>query len=168
MFVFAEQNDEQAKTSVIRSSFSESIDLSRFRDYSLFFLNECIFFTKRAPFLSISDLMLKNRVFLYCLYSESKHRTKQRLNVATSQQVKVLLHVIHHVSEGQIPLPKNHFNKLKRTRKLHLVNKCQGTEDFKKLLSTEKEHQVAYLKGLWSLYPSLLHALFHHTPIPSR
>lgn len=104
--------------------------------------------------------MLRNRVFLHSLYSENKSRNAQRINVASKYQCDVLIKILRNLMLN-IPMTKEHYEKVRNARKLPFLQKLKDETYFRNLLKDKKEAKVAYLKTFLTLYPVLLFCLFN-------
>ena len=109
----------------------------------------------------LRTFMLKNRVFLHSLYSDNKTERTHRLNVCSNYQANVLLHILRKIVLGELPLEKEHFERLKKSRKLFILNELKSEDTFKTKLKGSRTEKAQYLKKLNLLFPSLLHYLFY-------
>jgi len=105
--------------------------------------------------------MLSNRVYLHQLFSQNRVKTSQRLNTSTNVQLNVLLHILHKISAGKIPLTQKHFERLEKARKVKCLDEIQSSAQLQELLRSEKEQKLAFVRKFIVLYPNLLHCLFN-------
>ena len=104
--------------------------------------------------------MFKNRVFLHLVQSDDKKNTRQRINVCTNIQANCLLHVLHNISNGEIPVRKEYAEYLRKTRKMPFLNKIREKKAVTTFLKKTRDEKVSFLKKLTALYPKLLALLF--------
>ena len=105
--------------------------------------------------------MLRNRVFLHSLYSDSKAERTQRLNTCTNHQASLLLQILRKIVIGQIAPEPTQFEKLKKSRKLYILNELKDRATFSRKLKGPRSEKCNYLKKLNLLFPSLMHYLFY-------
>ena len=110
--------------------------------------------------LKLRGLMLKNRVFLHLVQTDSVKNTRQRITVCTSIQANLLLHILHYISVGEIPVKKAFSLYLRKTRKMPFLNKIRNATDLSSMLKKSRKYKVDFLKKLTVLYPKLLALLF--------
>lgn len=110
---------------------------------------------------SLRSFMLKHRVFLHSLYTDNKTERTHRLNSCSNVQANVLLHILRKIVQGEIALEKGHFERLKKSRKLFVLNELKDSQTFATKLKSARKDKSDFLKKLNLLYPSLLHYLFN-------
>lgn len=109
----------------------------------------------------VRSVLMKNRVFLHCLFIDPVRKSKQRIGLATNVQCKAILYALHFISIGVIPLPKDNISSAKKTRKLFVVNEVQEPAELRAMIAAEKSEKIKYLKKVAPLFPYILHSLFH-------
>lgn len=110
--------------------------------------------------LQLRKLMQKNRVFLHLLQTDSKTNTRQRIHVCTNIQANVLLHILHRISNGEIPVKKQYADYLRKTRKVPFLNQIREKKQLSTCLKQTRGEKVTFLKKFTALYPKLLELLF--------
>ena len=108
----------------------------------------------------LRKFMLKNRVFLHLLYRESKKDTAQRLNYCTNVQANCVLHILKGIATGEIPLKKEDYAALRKTKKLGTIEQLVDKTTFRALLRNSRSEKVTFLRKVVSLFPLLLRLLF--------
>ena len=108
----------------------------------------------------LRSYMLRNRVFLHLLFTDKKSNTTQRLTVCTNVQANVVLHILHKIVTGEIPIKKADFLALKKTRKLNHLKKIETKSGLQVLLKSSREKKIAFLKQFTTLYSKLFKVLF--------
>lgn len=109
---------------------------------------------------ALRKFMLKNRVFLHMLFSEPKKVTAQRLSLCTNIQANVLLHILHEIVKGNIPLRKADYATLRKTKRLTHIESIESKPKFREILKASREKKVQFLRKIVALYPLLLKLLF--------
>ena len=77
---------------------------------------------------SMRKYMLRNKVFLHLLYSDSKKNTASRLTTATVFQLDVVVYILHHITNGRIPLSTKDYLVLRKARKIKTLQKVESEE----------------------------------------
>ena len=72
----------------------------------------------------------------------------------------MLLHILFRISNGEIPVKKEHATYLKKTRKMPFLGKIREKKDLISLLKKTREEKVNFLKKLTALYPKLFELFF--------
>ena len=108
----------------------------------------------------LRQFMLKNRVFLHSLYSDSKSERTHRLNSCSNTQANLLLHILRKIVQAEISLEPTHFEKLKKSRKLYILNELKSDATFSSLLKGPRQKKVDFLKKL-----NLLRRPFNSLPM---
>lgn len=109
---------------------------------------------------NLRSFMQRNRVFLHLLYSDTKKNTSNRLTLCTNFQCNVLLHILHNIANGIIPLSSKDAHTIKKTRKVKVLQRIEGGKEFRHLLKSSRDQKVLFLRQFTSLYPLLLKSLF--------
>jgi hypothetical protein len=111
----------------------------------------------------LREEMLVNYAFLKNLHDNNELQNRTTLASADHGALKILLEILHCITNGLIPLKRNRFVLLKKSNKLPLIRRTlQGTSDFESFLELPREKWITFLFQLLKLYPYLLHRLFHH------
>ena len=78
------------------------------------------------------DELKEHTLFLYGLQSGTRKNNNERLNTASSFQCNVLIKTLHCIANGRIPLKKPQFERLKRSRKISIMNEVKSKENVEK------------------------------------
>ena len=71
----------------------------------------------------LRDLMILNKDFLAQLYKSNNAKVNQKhLSLSSNLQLRLVIHILHAVSKGLIPLKKAQFEVLHRARKVKVDN----------------------------------------------
>lgn len=116
--------------------------------------------TEHTDHTELRKAMLQHKTFLKKLHDEKKgYANKRSIAKASEPERKVLLNVLYCICQGHVPIKKNHFtNLIKSKRKLRLQSLGKTYE---RLATASKEDQIKYLKQFSSLYSQLLYPLFN-------
>ena len=91
----------------------------------------------------LRNLMLQNRNFLALLYNSNSLQAKKELATATNVQIRLILTLLHHCASGSIPVPKDNFEILKKSRKVGFLEKrFYSKVAINKLLRSTRKDQL--------------------------
>ena len=108
----------------------------------------------------LRKLMQKNRVFLHLLYSDTKKNTTHRLNLCTNVQAKLVLHILHDIINGVIPLKAGDAKALKKTKRIKILQRIESKDNLRDYLGFAREDKVSFLKQFTALYPLFFRSIF--------
>ena len=111
---------------------------------------------------TLRDLMLRNKDFLARLYKAESVQIARKLIVnAESEQLCLLMHVLHYISNGSIPMKIKNYNNVCKAKKHGFIFKSfRSVENTKKLLNESRENQCKSLTKIGLCYRDLFHVLF--------
>jgi hypothetical protein len=106
-----------------------------------------------------------NRNFFRGLYDlppqATKSERKLALNRATKLQLQLMIHVLHHVMSGAIPIPKDLGNGIVKSGKINFLNHhFRSQKSVARLLSLPEDEQRLVLVQV-NNYHALFHSLFN-------
>ena len=105
--------------------------------------------------------MIFHKQFLLELYNSNALKSKKVLTSATDAQLKLLINILHFVSIGDIPLSRQSFNSISKSRKTtFLSKKFDSKAKTKKLVKSSRKEQLGILFKLGSSYGKILESLF--------
>ena len=112
---------------------------------------------------SLRDLMLRNKDFLARLYKEnSVSITKKQISNAESQQLCLLIQILHYICNGTIPLKNtSYYNVCKAKKHGFIFRSFRTVKNTTKLLNTSRENQCELLMKIASCYKDLFDVLFN-------
>ena len=117
--------------------------------------------------IRLRNNLIKEKDFLFAIYSDAPRLCSARLAISTPNQLKVLLQVLFHLSSGAIPIKAKHFEKIVQARKLATLNRLSEKSQLVSLLQESLSDQKKYARKFISLYPALLFPLFNKYHRPS-
>jgi hypothetical protein len=109
----------------------------------------------------------KNKVFLRRLYrlegvKADRSKKNKILNSGTKGQLNMLLHLIRSVVTKDIPIKRDHFDRIKKSKILNFLHRHFAEKDsFKKLLGSAVTQQREILRKI-NVYHQLLFNMFNH------
>ena len=110
------------------------------------------------------SLMIFNKQFLAELYESNKLTSRKILLIASDSQIKLLLHLLHFIATGEIPLSQESHDSISKAKKARFIlTKFKEKAKVKRLLKLERKEQLQLLLKLSSLYKFLLLRLFDLT-----
>jgi len=110
----------------------------------------------------MKPLLLRDKEFLKSLYeSQSLSKTKNILNFASDAKLNTLIKFLHMVSNGQIKIKKEHFNKL-QNKHIKLIKKhFESKSTFLRILREERKVKVNILIKFSDIFHEILFTLFN-------
>lgn len=107
---------------------------------------------------------LKNEVIKYAKFlnevytSDTAYRRKRVIGLATEDEVDTLLWVLHHFTNSNIPVKRQHFDIIVRSKRLVGIKRfVKYSDNFKnKSLKEKKKFLIAV-----PCYRQLMHSMFH-------
>lgn len=108
-------------------------------------------------------LLIRDKVFLKQLYSgPNVVKNKSILLSAENSELNTLLYYLHFVANGKIPITKNNFQALKKSKKLTFIQKkIEKDADLSKLVNSSRKIKLNFLIKISTSFPNLLYALFN-------
>lgn len=84
--------------------------------------------------LRLRECMIKEKLFLKNLYLGNPLSNRRTLSFATPFQLNVLINIFYYIVIGEIPLKKNHFEKLVKSKKRRVMhNRLNSYKKFLKV-----------------------------------
>lgn len=113
---------------------------------------------------TFKPLLERDKTFLEELYcSQSSANSKRLLNFASDTKLNTLIRYFHFLSNGEIKMKKEHFEKIPR-RLIHQLRKSfEKKAGLKRLIASERQPKLKLLFKFLSMYQELLYPLFNET-----
>ena len=113
----------------------------------------------------LRNLMLLNKNFLAELYkSPNPSITKKTLSFASNLQLRIVIHILHCLSKGWIPLKRQQFDSLHKAKKTRYLNdQFLKKTSVNKLLRSERKDQLEVLFKFSSCFQNLFYSIFNKT-----
>ena len=107
-------------------------------------------------------LFLKNKQFLKNLYEGQSLINNNIISFASDNALNVLVRVLHLIVNGTIPMRKNDFDAVKKSKKFGSLRKnFESKSAFLQTLNLKREFKMSLLKNFLSLYPNILYFMFN-------
>ena len=109
------------------------------------------------------NYLIRDKGFLKSLYEgEDKNQKFRILNVASDTKLNTLIRFLHFLSNGEIKIKKANFDVLQSNRKLNLIKRqVEKKAALARLLKSERQEKLKFLKKLCGVYSALLYCLFN-------
>jgi hypothetical protein len=105
--------------------------------------------------IALRKWLLEEKSFLCDLSGSHRLRVRHILNLASTEQLKLLVHVLYHLTNGEMPLKKQHFEDIIRSKKLNILKQEFGT---KKLIDSLLEKpRAVILERLYKVQSVIAH-----------
>ena len=106
--------------------------------------------------------MQANKVFLAQLYQSNGMIAKKQLNSASNLQLKLVIHILFAIANGNIPIPLKSFTSLSDGKKSNFVHRHFSSKArVNKILKSSRNDQLNILHKLSNFYPHLFHEYKH-------
>lgn len=111
---------------------------------------------------TFKPLLDRDKVFLEELYcSNSASNSKRILNFASDNKLNTLIKLLHFISNGEIKLKREHFDKIPRRLIVLLRKNFEKKSVCRQHLSAERLPKLKLLGKLTSIFQELLYPLFN-------
>ena len=112
---------------------------------------------------SVKQYLQRDKEFLRELYlSDNLYKVKTILNGASDLKLNTLIKFLHFLSNGEIRIKKENFDKIKSSKRLQFIKKnVEAKAALQRLLKGERKIKLKFLIHLNSIYPFLLYCLFN-------
>ena len=112
---------------------------------------------------NVKQCLQRDKEFLRELYlSDNLYKVKTILNGASDLKLNTLAKFLHFLSNGEIRIKKENFEKIKSSKRLQFLKKnVEAKAALQRLLKSERKSKLKFLIHLQSIYPYLLYCLFN-------
>jgi hypothetical protein len=112
---------------------------------------------------TVKKYLVRDKVFLRQLYEgEDRLKNNKILNFASDSKLNTLLKFLHFLSNGDIKIKRENFEILQSNKKLNVLKRnVEKKAALARLLKSEREAKLKFLKKLSNVYSSLLYCLFN-------
>jgi len=101
----------------------------------------------------------KHKSLLHELYSGY---AKKVLNSASDEELAIVLKILHLLGQGEIGVSLKHAETIKNAKREKRLEKFGSSrKDLITLLHCDRATKLKFIKNFSSLFPALLHSLFH-------
>lgn len=111
----------------------------------------------------LKPLLIRDKGFFRELYSgPNALKNKRILFSADDSKLNTLIKYLHFLTNGQIDIPEDQFEKIESSKKIKFIQKMvEKRTDLMNLLNKERSEKIKFLLKLSALYPHLLYPLFN-------
>jgi hypothetical protein len=111
--------------------------------------------------LTFQKLGQKHRDYLEKFLKANKQQVRHQLHVASAQQLTLLLQLVHFIANGDIPLRKDLFPGIVKSKKLPFIrSKFENVKEFVKVKRAPREEKLSLLYKLQGQLPMFVAVLF--------
>ena len=110
----------------------------------------------------MKSYLLRDKGFLKQLHqSGNTLESKKLLQSAEDSELNTLIKFLHFLSNGEIKMKKENFEKVKESNRLKLLTKeVEKKTKVSKMLKSPRKEKLKFLNKLLNIYPYLLDCLF--------
>lgn len=109
--------------------------------------------------VTLKSNFLKHKNFLRRIYERAT--VSHSLNAATTEELKILLLILHNVAIGEIPIAKTGMHIIEKAHRLKKLQNMASRQVLLQLQKSERIVQIKFLRQFLKLFPILLNDLFH-------
>lgn len=110
----------------------------------------------------LKSAMLRDKGFLKDLYSGNSVFNLKKLQNANDHELSTLIKILYYITNGEIKIKKDHFNKLTEANKIKSLRKVfESKGHVIALLKGQRIDKLKILKQLATVFPILLYPLFN-------
>ena len=112
---------------------------------------------------SFKPYLIRDKAFLRELYEgQDRVRNNKLLNFTSDTKLNTLIKFLHFLSNGEIKMKKSDFEIIQEHKKLNFIKKhVEKQAALRRLLQSERNEKLKFLKKLSSIYSFLLGCLFN-------
>ena len=109
----------------------------------------------------LKSYLLRDKCFLKQLHQGNPLEGKKLLQNAEDSELNTLIKFLHFLSNGEIKMKKENFEKVKESNKLKLLTKeVEKKSKVSNILKSPRKDKLKFLNKLLNIYPNLLDCLF--------
>ena len=108
---------------------------------------------------------MRDKEFLRELYQVQSRLSNNRiLTSASDTKINTLIRFLHFLANGEIRIKKENFELIQGNKKLNLIKRnVEKKAALARLLKSERDTKMKFLKQLSAIYSALLYCLFNQT-----
>ena len=112
---------------------------------------------------TFKSYLIRDKLFLRELYeSPNKIVCNRILSFANDTKLNTLIRFLHFLATGEIPIKRNNFELIQAHKKLKYIKRqVEKKSAVSKLLKTDREAKIKFLKNLSNIFAPLLYCLFN-------
>ncbi len=111
---------------------------------------------------NLKKLMIENKLYLRSLFKENIYKKKKQiLLLSDEKQIDLILNILFYVVQGDIPLKKIYFEKLKDNKKLHFINRTLNSQEkLDRFLKSTLKNKYSFMLKLLKMYNDIFYFVF--------
>lgn len=114
--------------------------------------------------INVKNVLVRDKLFLKSLYEGDTQKNKKILSVANDTELDTLLKYLHFLSNGEIDITKENFEKIQATKKLQILRKkVEKKIQVLRVIKSARSEKLKFLNIFQHIYPFLLYSLFNET-----
>ena len=109
------------------------------------------------------NYLQRDKAFLRRLYEgQNKSVNNRILTFASDTKLNTLIRLLHFLATGEIKIKRQNFEIIQANKKLNLIRRSvEKKAALARLLKSEREQKLQFLKKLSGIYSALLYCLFN-------
>ena len=114
---------------------------------------------------TLKSYLIRDKVFLRELYEgENRLKNNRILTFASDSKLNTLIRLLHFIANGEITIKRAHFDVIQSNKKISKIKKfVEKKAAVNRLLKSERQEKLKFLKSLSAIYSALLYGLFNET-----
>ena len=114
---------------------------------------------------TLKSYLIRDKAFLRDLYEgEGRLKNNRILTFASDSKLNTLIRLLHFIANGEIKIKRVNFEVIQANKKLKLIKKnVEKRAAVNRLLKSERDQKLKFLKQLSSIFSALLYCLFNET-----
>ena len=107
--------------------------------------------------------LIRDKAFLRELYEGPSRISNNRILIyASDNKLNTLIRFLHFLSNGEIKMKRDNFEIIQANRKLGFLKRnVEKKAALSRMLKSERENKLKFLKQFSSIYSALLYCLFN-------
>ena len=114
---------------------------------------------------TFKNYLVRDKGFLKSLYEgDNRLKNNRILNFASDTKLNTLIRLLHFIANGEIKIKKCNFDVIQSHKKINFIKRnVEKKAALQRLLKSEREQKIKFLKQLSSIYSALLYCLFNES-----
>ena len=114
---------------------------------------------------TLKSYLTRDKSFLKELYEgENVSKNNRIVNFASDTKLNNLIKLLHFIANGEIKIKRVNFEIIQKNNKLQLIKRnVEKKAALARLLKSERDTKMKFLKQLSAIYSALLYCLFNQT-----
>jgi cell division protein FtsB len=114
---------------------------------------------------TLRNYLIRDKSFLRELYEgEGRLKNNRILTFASDSKLNTLIRLLHFIANGEIKIKRVNFDVIQANKKLKIIKKTvEKRAAVNRLLQSERENKLKFLKSLSGIFSALLYCLFNES-----